>query len=651
MQKNDFQEHILVCLSSSPSNGKIIETAAKMVKAFGGNFTALYVKTTHDAKMSDDDRQRLQNNIALAEGLGAAVTTVYGDDVSYQIAEFARLSRVTKIVIGRSSVKRRHFWSKPTLTEQLSAVAPDIDIHIIPDAAAETKYVRHKSEFTRKLLPNWKDILATVAVLAVATAIGYLFHVLKISEANIITVYILGVLLTSLFTQNYICNVVGAIASVIIFNILFVEPLFSLRVNKDAYVTFAIMFVASLITATLANRLQTNARQSARSAYRTKVLFDTNRLLQSEKNSRQVLCIAAKQIGNLMDRDVVAYHTSGGAATERQLFPSHGSQLSASDFADEDQITQWLFSGSYVGDNIVAYNGCKYYFVGMQGNIYGVLGIRDESGRLDSLENSIIQSVIGECALAIDNIRNAEEKESSALLAKQEQVRVNLLRTISHDLRTPLTSISGNADYLLNSGCDLDESVRKQIYTDIYDDSMWLVSLVENLLSVTRFENGKADIHLTCELAEDIIDETLRHVNRHAVNHNIRSQIDDKLLMARVDTRLILQVLANLIDNAIKYTPDGSDITVSAVRDGDFVRFSVADNGAGIPDELKEKVFEMFYTGNVALADSRRSMGLGLALCKTIVNAHGGEIAVVDNVPHGAVFTFTVPFGEVVINE
>lgn len=236
-------------------------------------------------------------------------------------------------------------------------------------------------------------------------------------------------------------------------------------------------------------------------------------------------------------------------------------------------------------------------------------------------------------------------------MAKNEQLRANLLRSISHDLRTPLTSISGNASNLISNGNDIDDITKKQIYEDIYDDSLWLINLVENLLSVTRLEEGRMNINLTTELVGDVIDEALKHVHVKSEKQKITVIQPDDLLLAQMDARLIVQVLINLLDNAIKYTPSDSQITITAKRNGSMVCISVADNGLGIPDEQKSRVFDMFYTGANRISDCRRSIGLGLSLCKSIINAHGGEITIVDNIPHGSIFAFTLPVGEVEIHE
>lgn len=645
----DRKEHVLVCLSSSPSNAKIVETAAKMAEAFGADFTALYVKTPDADRQLDSDRARLEQNTRFAEQLGATVTSVYGDDVSYQIAEFARLSRVTKIVIGRSSVKRRYFWSRPTLTEKLTQIAPNLDVYIIPDVAAEAKRGHSRAIFSPRLLPTLIDFLVMVAVLAIATAVCFLFNEVGLTDANIITVYILGVLITAMLTKSYVCNVISSLTSVLLFNFLFIEPLFTFQASDvGTYFTFAIMLAVSLIIGTLTNRLQYNAKQSAQSAYRTKILFDTNQLLQQQTSEKDALTVVARQLTVLLDRIVVTYGVKDGKVCDGQIFGNsiHGETTL------ENDVVEWIFANRNT-DIAKHFPNAKYryYFVEINSKLYGIVGVYRTDKPLDSAENSVLQSVLGECALAVDNIRNAEEKERAAVLAQHEQLRANLLRAISHDLRTPLTSISGNADYLLSSYSKLDEATRSQVFADIYDDSIWLISLVENLLSVTRIEDGKVNLNLSCELVDDIIEEALKHVNRKSVNYQITVDVEDKLLLVKVDVKLILQVVINLVDNAIKYTPKGTHIHLSAKRLGNKALICVSDDGEGIPDAAKQRVFDMFYTGDTCIADSRRSLGLGLTLCKSIVNAHGEDITLTDNVPHGSVFAFTLPLGEVTINE
>lgn len=648
-------EHTLVCLSASPSNEKIVNTAARMAKAFGGNFTALYVQTSDSDKMTESDKKRLQYHIRLAEGLGATIAMVYGDDVSIQIAEYARISGVTKIVIGRSGVKRRHFWSKPTLTEKLTEIAPNIDIHIIPDSLADTKYKKTKS-ISNRIIPSLKDFLITVLIIASSTVIGSLFYGVGFSEANIITVYYCGVLLISLFTKSRICGIISSLGSVVLFNFFFTEPRLTFHAYEQGYpVTLLIMLVVSVVTSTLARKLKDHARESSLTAFRTKTLFDTNQLLQKAQDDKEIMNITAHQLMKLLGRDIVVYPESEGDLSDGYVLSvvpeSHNSLYFTQ---SERKAAEWTYNNKHrSGATTDTFNDavCLYLSVRINERVYGVIGININGKPLDTFENSFLLSVLGECALAIQNIRNAKEKEVAAISAKNEQLRANLLRAISHDLRTPLTSISGNASNLLSNWERMDDETRRQVFADISDDSEWLIGLVENLLSVTRIEEGRMNFNMSVQLMDEVIDEALKHINRKGSHHNISVEYGDGLLLTRIDARLIMQVIINIVDNAIKYTPVGSEIRINAKNQDGMVVVSIADNGEGISDEMKPRVFDMFYTGNNKIADSRRSLGLGLSLCRSIIAAHGGELVLTDNEPHGCVFTFTLPTGEVNIIE
>ncbi len=652
----EADEHILVCLSSAPSNSKIIRTAAKMADAFSGSFTALYIETPGFASLDETNKKRLKQNMKLARQLGAKVETVSGDDVPYQIAEFARLSGVTKIVIGRSAAVKRHLIRKPTLTEKLIAHAPNIDIHIIPDGVEVTRYKAPKEKALEGFNFSVRDLMISVGLLIGATLLGYLFFGLGFTEANIITVYILAVLLISILTKFRVYPLASSLVSVILFNFFFTEPYFTIKAYEKGYpATFAIMFISAFITSTLAIKLKDHAKKSAQAAYRTKILFDTNQLLQRADTKNDVVYITAHQLMKLLKRDIVIYPVSDEDIGDANIFLSYGDEDEIRDIiVDEKEVAQWVLKNNHQAGattDIFPRSMFLYYAIRVNDKIYGVVGIHINENALDSFESSILLSILGECAISLENKKIAREKEESELLAKNEKMRANLLRAISHDLRTPLTSISGNADNLISNGEIFDEDTKHQIYTDIYNDSVWLTNLVENLLSVTRLEDGNMKLNKSAELIDEIISEALNHINKRSVEHKITVCENEDILLVDVDARLIVQVIINIVDNAIKYTPNGSEITISTQKYDKILSVSIADNGNGIADDAKEKVFEMFYTGANRIADSRRSLGLGLSLCKTIISAHGGEITVSDNTPHGAVFTFTLPIKEVDINE
>lgn len=311
-QKTERKEHILVCLSFSPSNEKIIRTAAQMARAFGANFTALYVQTAEPAEKTPEDQARLQKHIRLAEQSGAEIVTTHSEDIALQIAEYARISEVTRIVIGKSMMDQGFFRKRRGWTERLTDLVPDLEIHIIPDS-------------------------------------------------NIITIYLVGVMMTSILTSGYTCSVISSVISVVLFNYFLTEPRLTLYAYGSGYpVTFAIMLGISILTGTLASKLKENAKLSARDAFRTKILFNTSQLLQKAEDASEIFDITATKLVKLLGRDLTAapagaqesrivrgtlYSAQTGGKTEKIFDPR------------EQEIIQWVLDSQKRGEKCLDRGG------------------------------------------------------------------------------------------------------------------------------------------------------------------------------------------------------------------------------------------------------------------------------------------------------
>lgn len=311
-QKTERKEHILVCLSFSPSNEKIIRTAAQMARAFGANFTALYVQTAEPAEKTPEDQARLQKHIRLAGQSGAEIVTTHSEDIALQIAEYARISEVTRIVIGKSMMDQGFFRKRRGWTERLTDLVPDLEIHIIPDS-------------------------------------------------NIITIYLVGVMMTSILTSGYTCSVISSVISVVLFNYFLTEPRLTLYAYGSGYpVTFAIMLGISILTGTLASKLKENAKLSARDAFLTKILFNTSQLLQKAEDASEIFDITATKLVKLLGRDLTAvpagaqesrivrgtlYSAQTGGKTEKIFDPR------------EQEIIQWVLDSQKRGEKCLDRGG------------------------------------------------------------------------------------------------------------------------------------------------------------------------------------------------------------------------------------------------------------------------------------------------------
>lgn len=646
-------ESVLVCVSPSATNPTIVRTASRMAQAFHAELCALYVRNPDAEDLSEDDERRLHANLDLAESLGAHVVTVTGDDVAYQIAEYARISGASKLVMGRNTAARSTF-GRPTLADRLIALAPNLDIYIIPDRSPMRARMARGRRRTGRLArlfvrPRVSDVIWTVALLAGATALGYLFTTLGFATEDITSVYVLATLICSIATSNRVCALSIAALSVLTYNFCFVEPLHTLAFRPSAGPTFVIMFATAVLSSMLASLVSDQARQSALTAYRTKVLFDTSQLLAQVDEPSDAYGIVADQLVRLLGRDVVLYPETEGhrlgapSLTTSGAAPADERALSESEAA----VAAWVFKNNRragATTTTLPDSHCLYLAIRAREHVFGVVGIVIGDEPLDAFENSTTLSILGEGALALESKLADRERREAEVLAKNEQLKASLLRAVGHDLRTPLTAISGAADLLIADGERLDAPRRTELLRDIDENSLWLINIVENLLAVTRVEDGSLSLNLAPELLDEAVDEAVSHLGHTSSGHRVKVESADEVLMAKMDVRLIVQVVVNLVDNAIKYAPADTPISVSTRRAGSSVVCEVADLGPGVADAEKDHVFETFYTvSDVAPVDGRRSLGLGLALCRSIVEAHGGRVWVRDNVPRGAVFGFSLP--------
>ncbi|WP_208558956.1 sensor histidine kinase [Marinilactibacillus kalidii] len=646
-------EHILVCLSGSPSNMKVIRTAARMARAFSARLTAIYVEVADDDP-SESYQSSLQANIRLAEDSGAQIVTIYGEDIPKQIIEYAQASKISKIVAGRT--KHLTKWrSKQSFVDKLLDYDPNIDLHIIPDNQDGQPPRKKKIvDFSFSFLESLKSIF----LLLICTLIGLWFYSLGFSEANIIIIYILGILINALLTKGRKYSLIASIVSVLIFNFTFTEPRFTFKVSDPGHIiTFFIMLVAALITSTLTKRIAEQARQASRKAYYTEVLLETSQKLQKASDEQAIYNETAQQIMKLTNRSIVFYPSEAGHLTT-PLFFDHGNAIGDEQSVlneHEKAVAEWAFTNNKragASTQTLSNAKCLYLVIRGREKPLAVAGIvYDRSEKLGIFEKSLAIAMLDECALALDKEKATEAQNELYTEMQQEKLRSTLLRAISHDLRLPLTSISGNASLLSASADKLSVEHKQALYQTIQDDSAWLIRLIENLLSITKLDSGQLKLRTEIELFEEVIDEAISHLDPAIKEHALTVEISDDLLMAKMDPQLIVQVFVNILNNAVRYTPTGSTISITALRDGPLARIEISDDGNGLTAEEQAHIFDMFYTTNSANPDGRRGLGLGLFLCQSIIEAHGGTLYVKDHQPKGTTFGFTLEAEEVSTHE
>lgn len=481
--------------------------------------------------------------------------------------------------------------------------------------------------------------LIMASLVLAATSIGMLFRFIGFHETNIVIVYILSVLLTARFTQGYIYGILSSVIATLTFNFAFTKPYYSLSVNDPSYlVTFVVMTVTAIITSALTSKEKQSALDALEKEAETSALYHLTNQLTDAGDPEDIASITSGAIGDVLRCDAKVLWFDDTKKTERQNWRrGDGSTL------------VWSKSESEPSESTASATGAGGWFFEypIQGRETNLGVVRLPSGiNLSESQARILHSMIESTALAMDRFRSAQARIRSTEEAEKERYRGNLLRAISHDLRTPLSGIMGTAEMLkdmTNAG-----DPRRVLAEDIFRESDWLHSMVENILSLTRLRDGALPLAKQMEPVEEVVGGAVNRITRQT-GRDIAVEAMDDVLFIPIDAGLIEQVLVNLLDNAVKHTLPGEEIKVSVWSD-DANRqavIRVADRGVGIREEDLPHIFQLFYTTPARQADASRGVGLGLTICEAIIKAHGGSIEAKNREDGpGALFQFTLPMEE-----
>jgi len=491
---------------------------------------------------------------------------------------------------------------------------------------------------------NISCVLTMVLIISAATGTGWLFRYVGFPEANIVIVYILSILLTARFTRGYTYGIAASVIATCVFNYVFTEPYFTLSVDDPTYfITFIIMTVTALITSALTSKVKQSAVVAQEKEAEASALYKLTNRLTDATDIHDIASISADTISDIM-----------GCRAACLCFDENG-QPEQSFIQQQDtkkQVRRKLEDTSEMKHRIeglrTAYDmGSEFYDWPIYGRetILGVLRIpKETAAAMSETQMRLVRSMIESTALAMDRFRSAQDRIKSREETVQERYRGNLLRAISHDLRTPLSGIMGTSEMLMDM--IMPDDSRYALAEGIHKDADWLHSLVENILSLTRLQDGRLTLTKQMEAVEEVIGGAVNHIMQRSPEHEIMVKAPDELLLVPMDAKLIEQVLINLLDNAVKHTPPTSEISISVREDIDnaCAVFSLADRGCGIATADLPHIFQMFYTTHSRQADAQRGVGLGLAICEAIVTAHGGTIVARNRADgQGAEFIFTLP--------
>lgn len=490
---------------------------------------------------------------------------------------------------------------------------------------------------------NVNSLGKVVAILLGEAAIGYAFDTIGLSEIHIFTIYVLGIVVTALVTASQVWSILS-VCGIFVFNYFFAYPLFSFDAYHIGYpFTFIILLIAALMVATLAKRNEQRAKKIAQFAYHSQVLLETEQQLQRARCQQEIIEVTAKRLMKILERNIVVFVEKDGCLGTPQIFLTESQKALSFELNPmELETALWVYQNSKSAGaftEVFSFIKGTYMPIHTEERNYGVIGIDFGGKQLLSSEANV---VIGECALAFEREYYNRAREKAAVQAKNEKLRSDLLRSISHDLRTPLTTISGNAALLSNQGKVLTEEKRKALSNDIWKDATDLISMVENLLAITKLGEVEKNIKIAPELLEDILLDAFNSAKKRHPSHQFDLILPEEVHVVNCNAQLMMQVMGNLLGNAVKYSKEGTKITIRMKQEQENAVVEVEDEGEGVPEQQKEQIFQMFYTTSGKVSDRNRGFGIGLALCKTIITAHGGKIWVSDAKPHGAVFTFTL---------
>jgi two-component system sensor histidine kinase KdpD len=632
-------DRLLVCIGSGHGSLHLVRAAHRMARSLHADWIGVYVETPAELRLPDGVRARAVQHLRLAEQLGAETITLSGERMIEEILSYARSRNVTMIVVGKPT---RPWWNRRvfgSVAEELLGRSGDIHVFAIRGDV-------HREAVKPLPLPPsrtpWPAYRFALMVVAGITAINAgLFLIL--APANLIMIYLTGVIAVAL-RAGYGPSVLASVLSVVAFDFFFVPPRFRFAVSDSQYVlTFLFMLAVALVISNLTNRLRKQTDASRLRERRTASLYELSRELASTRGTEALLQVAVKYIAEVFESQVAALlPNEHGRLVVRAGWPTM--------FAvnpKEQAVAQWVYDlGQIAGKGTDTLPASDTLYVPMMatGQAVGALGIKPKDARRLLIPDQLhlLETFAHQTGLAIENDRLAEQQHRAQAQVEAERLRNLILSSIPHDLRTPLAGITGSATSLLESGESLSASARRELLQTIADEAERLTGVVNNVLDLTKLESGALVLDKEPLPVEEVIGGALARLDRRLAGRVVETRIPPGLPMVPMDGVLIEQVLVNLLDNAVKYTPSGSPLEIAVSAAPHALTVEVADRGPGLPGDDPERLFEKFYRGGQR---GREGFGLGLTICRGIVEAHGGTITAENRPGGGALFRFLLPLG------
>jgi two-component system sensor histidine kinase KdpD len=629
-------ERLLVCISPSPLAEKLVRNTRRLADELNAEWFAVYVEIASKPENNPVNRERIGRALQLAEELGAKSLTLAGGSIHEAVLNFARKNNITKVIVGKPLKPRwQELWNG-SIVEQLVYASGDIDVYVISAEVESRKTIVPADWQPHRPLGRY---LLSLGLVAVSTLLGFTVRG-NLEPTNIVMLYLASVVISAVFLGRG-PSLLATIAGVLAFDYFLIPPYFTFAVSDTQYLlTFFVLFVVSLVISSLTARVREQAEAAVQREKQTSALYNLGRELTSATDLKHIAEIISSHISQAFDRDVAIF------LPENKQILTFASSPNYEPDENELAVATWAFEHDEPagrGTDTLPAVPLRCQPLKTSRGLIGVLGIRpkDPSSFLTPEQRQTLTAFANQAALAIERASLAEQARQAELLQATEKLQAALLNSISHDLRTPLVAITGALTSLDEQAESLNDEYRRSLIGTAREEADRLNRLVGNLLSMTRIESGAIKLHSEPGDIQDVIGTALEQLGKRVADHEIKVNMPEDFPLVPMDFTLIVQVVVNLLENAIKYSPRHSLIEVSAKLSDKNAHIDIADRGVGIPSDDLTRVFDKFY--RVQRPESVSGTGLGLSISKGIIDAHHGNIYARIRDGGGAVVSVELP--------
>lgn len=618
-------DRIMVCITGDGQANSLIRTAKRNAERRDASWLAIYVETHHHATLSEGARREITQSLHLAESLGAEVITVAGQDIAGEVLRLARERNVSVIIVGKS---QRSFWSRlmrPSVVADVLDRGGSFDIMIMSGSVEPKRRLAEETDkdagtwFARL---DWSSYIKATVVTAMATLIASgMSYMADLPTLSLI--YLIGILLIAV-DNGFRASAYASFLSFFAFDFMFTPPRFSLLIERNEdFLTLTFFLVVALAISIIGERLQRQVDVTQRNAKRTQALYDFNKAIAAVGALDDILPSVAQHVSENLKAKVAVLLPQGERLETTALFPPETKLDTASTAAMD-----WAWRhGRPAGLNSNTLPGAAFYGLPLRSgsDTVGVIAIQPDEGSLSADQEHFLASMASQSALAIRRATLVTDIAQARLQTETERLRASLLSSISHDLRTPLVAILGATTSLRDYWDKFDDSTRRDLFVTIEDEADRLNRFVQNLLDMTQLVSGGLKLKRQPTDVQDLVGTSLSKLRKQLGDRPLRLDIPGDLPSVDGDLAILERVLVNIIDNACKYAPLDQPLTITARREAHYIRLTITDRGPGIPEDERDRVFDMFYRVKVGAAPASGA-GLGLAICRGFIEGHGGRI-------------------------